>query len=354
VLLSSLTTLGLGGPAPGLTTVTTPDELADALSGAGRPPLIIGRGSNLVVADEGVAGPVIRVAIRGFSITRGHRGTDRFDAGDATLTVGAGEDWDAVVAEVVDEGYTGVETLSGIPGSAGATPVQNVGAYGTEISAVLDSVEVVDRIGGRRRTMPAADLGLGYRTSVLRGTDIAVVTGVRLRLGRAPRPVRYAELARALGVRVGDPVPAAEARQAVLALRRAKGMVLDPDDPDTRSAGSFFTNPVLDDEALARTRAAARDRLGPDALLPTYPAARGTKLSAAWLIERAGFGKGFALPGSRVAVSSKHSLALTNRGGGTTTELLELARTIRDGVRAAFAVVLVPEPMLVGVRLDGG
>jgi UDP-N-acetylmuramate dehydrogenase len=351
VLLSSLTTLGLGGPAPRLITVTTRDELIDALSGAddrGRRALVIGGGSNLVVADGGVDVPVIRVGIAGFAIDRGP------EDGDARLAVGAGEDWDAVVARVVDEGYTGLETLSGIPGSAGATPIQNVGAYGTEISTVLDAVEVIGRAEKRRHTMAAAELALGYRTSVLRGTDTAVVTAVRLRLRRAPQPVRYAELARALGVRVGDPAPAPEVRQAVLALRRSKGMVLDRDDPDTRSAGSFFTNPVLDDVAMARTRTAVAARLGPDVPIPTYPADHGTKLSAAWLIERAGFGKGFALPGSRVAISSKHSLALTNRGGGTTAELLELARTIRDGVRAAFAVTLEPEPMLVGVQFGGG
>jgi UDP-N-acetylmuramate dehydrogenase len=346
VLLSSLTTIGLGGPAGALVTATTPDEIADALAAAegGGGALVLGGGSNLVVADEGVRSTVIRVSVRGFAV---HDRTD--DA--AVLTIGAGENWDDVVAAAVAEGYTGVEALSGIPGLAGATPIQNVGAYGSEIAEVLEDISVIDRRTLGPANVPVGRLGLGYRTSALRGTDRAVVTSIRLRLDREPRSVRYAELARALGVEVGTPVPAPAIREAVLELRRSKGMVLDPADADTRSAGSFFTNPILDDAALSAARLAIEERLGPAVHPPTYPADHGVKLSAAWLIERAGFGKGFTLPGSRVAVSSKHALALTNRGGGTTAELLALATVIRDGVRAAFAVTLEPEPMLVGVRL---
>ena len=187
------------------------------------------------------------------------------------------------------------------------------------------------------------------------GTDRGGVTAVRLRLSRAPRPVRYAELARTLGVQVGDPAPATAVRQAVLDLRRGKGMVLDPNDPDTRSVGSFFTNPIVTDAELAIVRSAVTARLGPDATVPRYPAEGGSKLSAAWLIERAGFGKGYpgaTDPAARITVSGKHTLALTNRGGGSTAELIALARTIRNGVRDAFAVTLTPEPVLVGVGLD--
>ncbi len=348
VLLSSLTTIGLGGPATRLISAGSAEDVAEALrdpdaEGA----LVIGGGSNLIVADAGLTVPVVRVAIPGLRYGERAAGPD----GSTELTVGAGENWDDVVAAVVGDGFTGIETLSGIPGYAGATPIQNVGAYGTEISSVLADVTVYDRMALVHRTLPAADLALGYRTSVLRGTDSAVVTGIRLRLGREPRPVRYAELARTLGVEIGTPVPPDAVRDAVLDLRRAKGMVIDPDDPDTRSAGSFFTNPILRGPELAAARAAIERRLGAEARCPTYPAQDGSKLSAAWLIERAGFGKGYALPGSGAAVSGKHSLALTNRGGATTDELLALARTIRRGVLEAFSVALEPEPVLVGVVL---
>ena len=349
VRLADLTTLGLGGPAPALVTVTTPAELAAAMRAtAGTPVLVLGGGSNLVVADAGVPGPVIRVAIPGV-----HYGPEQ-DDGAVDVTVGAGEDWDTLVEQVVRHGLTGLAPLSGIPGSTGATPVQNVGAYGTEVSDLLVSVTVYDRTTGELRSVPAAELALGYRTSALRGTDRAVVTDVTFRLSRRPTAVRYAELAAALGVEPGNTAPEPVIREAVLGLRRAKGMVIEPGtrDPDTRSAGSFFTNPILDDEALARAETAIRARLGEDVRFPRYPAEGGTKLSAAWLIDRAGFGKGFQGPGGRVAVSTKHTLALVNRGG-TTADLLALAQQIRDGVRAAFAVDLHPEPVLVGVTFAG-
>ncbi len=358
VLLSSLSTIGLGGPAPELHVARDPEELADLLGAAdgdsdqaeGRRALVIGGGSNLVIADAGIDVPVVRVAIPGV-----HVRPDTDDPDRATVTIGAGENWDDVVEALVADGWSGVESLSGIPGSAGATPVQNVGAYGTEISDLLVDVQAYDRRSRRLRTLAAADLRLGYRSSVLRGTDAGVVTAVRLRLTRTPRPVRYAELARTLGVAVGDPAPAAEVRQAVLALRRGKGMVLDPDDPDTRSVGSFFTNPILTEAELAVTVSAITARLGQDTPIPQYPAAGGAKLSAAWLIERAGFAKGYPgglRPQVHVTISGKHTLALTNRGGGSTAELIALAREIRDGVRDAFAVTLHPEPVLVGVSLD--
>ena len=348
VRLAELTTLRLGGPAPDLVTVRTPAETIDAMTagdGAGGV-LVLGGGSNLVVADSGIDVPVVRVAIPGIVTTP----ADDPD-GTVLVTAGAGIDWDDLVAQLVDDGFAELAPLSGIPGSTGATPVQNVGAYGTEISDVLDRITVLDRSTREVRTVTAGDLALGYRTSVLRGTDRAVVLDVTFRLTRGSTVIRYAELARVLGVEVGATVPPAAARAAVLELRRGKGMVLDPADPDTYSAGSFFTNPLLDAPAAGRTDQAIRSRLGSDVQYPAYPAGELTKLSAAWLIERAGFRRGHPGPGGRVAVSGKHTLALTNRGNGTTDDLLALAREIRDGVTAAFDVVLEPEPVLVGVRL---
>jgi UDP-N-acetylmuramate dehydrogenase len=347
--MAALTTIGLGGPAPSLTPATTVAEVAELVGAADRAGgvLVLGGGSNLVVADAGVDVPVVQVAAPGVEV----------DAESGVATIGAGEAWDTVVASLVGEGWAGVEALSGIPGFTGATPVQNVGAYGVEIRDVLVDVELYRRDTGRVERVPAAALRLGYRSSVLKGTDRAVVTQVRLQLSRTPGPVRYPELARLLGVAVCDSAPAAAVRAAVLDLRRSKGMVLDSGDPDTASAGSFFTNPVVSADRLAQVRAAVAARLGPDVTMPEYPAPDqiGVKLSAAWLIERAGFPKGYPLsqrPDAGVALSAKHTLALTNRGHGTTAELLVLAREIRDGVRAAFGVTLLPEPVLVGCALD--
>ncbi|WP_395725999.1 UDP-N-acetylmuramate dehydrogenase [Nakamurella sp.] len=371
VRLADLTTLRLGGPAPGLTEAHTADDVRRIVGDADRTGsgvLVLGGGSNLVVADAGIDVPVVRIAIRGIRVV---------PAGESALvTVGAGENWDEVVATLTAEGFGELAPLSGIPGSAGATPVQNVGAYGTEIAEVLESVTLFDRPSGRTFPVPASDLRLRYRSSTLRGTNAGVITDVTVRLTRGPVVVKYSELARTLGVTPGATAPAAAVREAVLGLRRAKGMVLDPDDPDTRSVGSFFTNPILTAAQLADVDRAIRERLGPDVSYPRYPvpdepasaglavqgapakpgqatAASSAKLSAAWLIERAGFGKGFAGPGGRVAISSKHTLALVNRGGGTTAELLALAVQIRDGVHDAFGVGLEPEPMLIGVNWPG-
>lgn len=349
VTLAQLTTLGLGGPAPRFAIASTVDEVRDGIAEPGA--LVIGGGSNLVVADAGIAGPVIRIGIEGIDrrVAAGPGGSD-------LVTFGAGLDWDAVVAELSADGYAELAPLSGIPGSTGATPVQNVGAYGLEIAEILDRVTVLDRSSGELVTMTPADLQLGYRSSVLRGTDRAVVIDVTFRLTRTATTVRYAELARTLGVRAGDCAPPAAVRDAVLALRRSKGMVLDPADPDTRSAGSFFTNPIVDVGTLAQVRSRVEEALGVTAF-PAFPAGRSeagelTKLSAAWLIEHAGFRKGHAGPGARVAVSSKHTLALTNRGGASTADLLTLAREIRDGVLQRFGIRLEPEPVMVGVSLD--
>ena len=347
VPLAERTTLRLGGPATRFLRATTAADLVDAVRGCDadeEPLLLLGGGSNLVIADAGFGGTVVQVATAG-------RRADPLGDGLVQFTVEAGEDWDATVAEAVAQGLGGLECLSGIPGLVGATPVQNVGAYGVEISQVLTSVDVLDRRNGRVQQMPAASLGLAYRTSVLKGTDQAVVLRARFALtaGGQSAPIRYAELARVLGVGPGDRVPVEAARAAVLDLRRGKGMVLDPDDHDTWSAGSFFTNPLLDESTLAGVLIRIAERLGSDVDVPVYPAGPGhAKLSAAWLIERAGFTKGHRGPGGRVALSGKHTLALTNRGGASTEDLLDLAREVRDGVRAAFGVELLPEPVMVG------
>nr|WP_308257334.1 UDP-N-acetylmuramate dehydrogenase [Pseudonocardia lacus] len=336
--LAPLTTLRLGGPARRIVEAESADAVVEAVraaDAAGEPLLLLGGGSNLVVADEGWPGTVVRIANTG-------RSTERRPDGSVLLTVEAGEEWDDVVAATVAEGLGGLECLSGIPGRTGATPVQNVGAYGVEIADLLVDVDLYDRRGDAVRTrVPAAELGLGYRTSVLKGRDDAVVLRVRFALpgDGAGAPIRYPELARTLGVEPGARVPAAVARDAVLGLRRGKGMVLDAADHDTWSAGSFFTNPVLAEAEV------------PDGA-PRFPAGPGlAKVPAAWLIEQAGFRRGHRGPGGRAALSTKHVLALTNRGSAATADLLALAREVRDGVRQAFDVTLHPEPVLVGCAL---
>lgn len=344
VPLATLTTLRLGGPAGRLYTATNTDDVIEIVRAAdaqGTPLLVLGGGSNLVVGDDGFAGTVLRIATTGLDVV----GPD--------VSVEAGVPWDDVVTAAVAAGLPGVECLAGIPGSAGATPVQNVGAYGQEVADTITSVDVWDRAEHRRRTMTAAECEFTYRHSVFKGTDRYVVLGVRLSLkgdGGLSGPIRYAELARTLGVEPGERVPVAAARDAVVGLRRGKGMVLDTDDHDTWSAGSFFTNPILTHDAFAAlTRESAR-RLGPDVTPPRYPEGQAhVKTSAAWLIERAGFTKGYGTGPARI--SGKHSLALTNRGAATTEDLLALAREVRDGVREAFGVTLVNEPVLVNAKL---
>jgi UDP-N-acetylmuramate dehydrogenase len=347
VRLADYTTVRLGGPARGFVRAGTEAELIEAVRTAdahGEPVLILGGGSNLVVADDGFDGTVIQVATHG--VSRG--------AAPGVLTVAAGEDWDAVVARTVAEGLAGLECLSGIPGLAGATPIQNVGAYGQEVAETIRGVRAYDRKAGEVLDIPAGQCGFGYRTSRFRGTDRFVVLSVTFGLAVQARsvPVRYAELAAALGVAPGDQVESTEARSAVIELRQRKGMVIDPADPDTRSVGSFFVNPVLDGAALAAVEAAARARCGADTRVPRFAATEDglVKVPAAWLIERAGFGKGYN-PGDGARISSKHTLALINSGSASTAALMALAREIRDGVRAAFGVTLAAEPVLVGVTL---
>jgi UDP-N-acetylmuramate dehydrogenase len=320
LLLSDHTTLRLGGPAARFVAAETDDAAIAAV--AGDPDaLILGGGSNLVVGDAGYDGTVVKVATRGIE-----------REGD-TLHVAAGEVWDDVVRHAIAQGLAGIECLSGIPGSTGATPIQNVGAYGQEVSDTIVSVRAYDRRAGEVVDLTPEQCGFAYRDSMFKQTPGAfVVLRVSFRLAAGPPgAIRYGELARA----VGENPTLAEVREAVLALRRGKGMVLDPDDHDTWSAGSFFTNPILDADAVPEGA-------------PRFEQPDGrVKTSAAWLIDHAGFAKGFALPDSDVAISTKHVLALTNRGGGTTAQLIALANAIRAGVEKTYNITLVPEPVFV-------
>jgi UDP-N-acetylmuramate dehydrogenase len=340
--LAELTTLRLGGPAGCVVEARDEAELVDAVQGEAGPVLVLAGGSNVVVADAGFDGTVVRVLARG---VRRERAGDR-----VRLTVAAGEPWDDLVAATVADGLAGMESLAGIPGSTGATPIQNVGAYGQEVAETIAAVRVLDRQTGEVADLPPAACGFGYRASRFKYRDRWVVLSVAFDLEESAlgRPVAYAELAGALGIALGERAPLAEQREAVLALRRGKGMVVDPADPDSVSAGSFFTNPILavaDFDALAARAAPERP--------PAWPEPDGrVKTSAAWLIGRAGFERGYPAGPSRVGISTKHTLALVNRGGATTAELVALAREIAGGVRDAFGVALHPEPVFVGHAWD--
>ncbi|NUU20046.1 MAG: UDP-N-acetylmuramate dehydrogenase [Streptomycetaceae bacterium] len=346
--LAPLTTLRLGGPARRLYEATTTPELVAVVRDAddhGTPLLLIGGGSNLVIGDEGFDGIVVRIA------TKGHHLTDT-----GTLSSDAGVRWDHLVETAVGAGLAGLEFLSGIPGSAGATPIQNVGAYGQEVSETVVLVEVYDRVTGRMDLLDPSECGFSYRHSVFKAAENAgryVVLRVHFQLrdeGGLSAPVQYAEVARTLGVEPGDRVPLAAARETVLGLRRGKGMVLDEADHDTWSAGSFFTNPIVTEAQFADLERRVATRFGDDVRPPRHAAGDGrVKTSAAWLIERAGFPKGYGSGPARI--STKHTLALTNRGAAKTEDLLSLAREVRDGVRDAFGVELVNEPVFVGAEL---
>jgi UDP-N-acetylmuramate dehydrogenase len=419
VLLADRTTLHLGGPAGRFIAAASEEDLVAAVRAAdlaAEPVLVLGGGSNLVVADAGFPGVVVLAAFGGFEVAAS--GDGPVPAGPLVeVTVAAGQDWEALVRQCVSARLSGIECLSGIPGLAGATPIQNVGAYGQDVAQTITLVRAYDRLRGEVVELSAADCGFGYRTSMFkreaaaglaaeaapnpasytagavphplphtagaapyplphtagaarhRPTHIAGATGrfvilsvtFGLIASALSAPVRYAELGRSLGVTEGDRVPLADARDAVLELRRGKGMVLDDADPDTRSAGSFFTNPVLTvsqfedlEAAVAARGASAGEDSARPARVPHYPGGHGrVKVSAAWLIEHAGFTKGYALspdPGA-ARISCKHTLALTNPGRADTAGLLRLAAHIRDGVRAAFGVELTAEPTLVGVEL---
>jgi UDP-N-acetylmuramate dehydrogenase len=391
---SELTTLQVGGPADRLVTATTQRDLVDLAAEAwtrGDPWLALGGGSNLLVADEGFDGTVIRIATTGIEVLPIEA---PHPVGRVRVRAQAGETWDDLVAWTVEHGYSGFEALSGIPGSVGAAPVQNIGAYGQELASTLVAIEFLEEGAAAPRRMTAHKLELGYRTSILKRGFRGIVVSVefdlhdtaleRAVLGEAlGEPIAYAQLADALQVNLGDRVPISRVREIVLALRRSKGMVLDAADPDSVSAGSFFTNPIVT-ERVARMMPgdAPRWYLGDEAVDEVTPLGGGpgespldeflahqtsveasvkvtdaapaeplVKLSAAWLIERAGIRRGFALPGSRAAVSSKHTLALTNRGSASAEEIAQLARFVQSRVQAEFGIVLHPEPVLVGIEL---
>lgn len=335
--LSRWTTLHLGGPAHEFVEATTRAELYAEVArcdAAGDDVLILGGGSNLVVGDAGFAGAVVRVASCGVEVA------PVTSSADTTVTVEAGEDWEAFVARAVVEGWVGVEALSGIPGTVGAVPIQNVGAYGQEVAQTVAYVDTFDRRERRVRSLANAECGFGYRTSIFKRDPGRYVVGAvtfQLTLGAVGAPVAYAELASTLGVELGGRAAAGDVRSAVLDLRRRKGMVLDETDHDTWSAGSFFTNPFVAPGAVP-------------AGAPAYPQPDGSvKTSAGWLIDRAGLAKGYGT--SRVSLSTKHPLALTNRGGASTADLLELAAEVRQRVADVFAIVLEPEPTLVNCSL---
>ncbi len=330
VPLAPLTTLGIGGRAKYFAPVGSAEEIREVVDWAeskGEPLLVLAGGSNVLIADEGFDGVVMHLRLRGMTVES-----------EGIVKVEAAEPWDDFVAMAAERDWAGIECLSGIPGSTGATPIQNVGAYGQDVSETIVAVEVFDRSARQIRQMTNADCKFAYRWSIFKNAarDRYIVLSVRFRLRANGAPaVRYPELQQyldTLGIRQGS---LQQVRDAVLAIRRRKGMVLDPADPDTRSDGSFFMNPIVAPEFFARM---------PE--MPHFPFDGGVKLSAAWLIEHAGFQKGFVH--GNVGISSKHTLAIINRGGGTAREVRELARMIQDRVRARFGVELQPEPVFVG------
>lgn len=364
--LSDITTMGVGGPADRFIVARTREEILEAVQeadAAGTPLLIVGGGSNLVIADEGYRGTVLQIATRGIAVADSTVGEDTATAGGAVdgtvpVTIEAGHPWDEAVAWTVEHELGGLEALSGIPGAAGATPVQNVGAYGADVSNTLLSIEAWDRHEGRLVTMQASELDLTYRNSVLKratqnGSPRWVVLAVTFGLKRGEAlPVAYDQLARALNVELGTRVSLADVREAVLGLRRSKGMVVDPQDPDTNSCGSFFMNPIVEESLTSALPADA----------PRYPAGKDghVKLSAAWLIDHAGYHKGFGMKGQpgeeiaggRASLSSKHTLAVTNQGGASCADVVALARAVRAGVKDAWGIELHHEPLLIGTSLD--
>jgi UDP-N-acetylmuramate dehydrogenase len=340
--LAPFTTLGLGGSARRLVQVNDTDSLVQAVLAADaeqEPLLLLGGGSNVVIADAGFDGTAVLIRTRG--VTWGDEGSSRL------VTAAAGEPWDALVRAAVERGLAGIECLAGIPGTVGAGPLQNIGAYGQELAQTCVGVQVLDRVTGERMSLTAAECAFGYRDSRFKRDDRFVVLTVTLELRRAgdgrSDPVRYAQLASELRVAIGETAPLADVMAAVVALRREKAMVLDPAEPDARSVGSFFVNPVLTDVQFADLVS----QLGREPA--HWPGPDGVKVSAAWLVEQAGFARGYG-PGP-VRVSTRHTLALTHPGGGSTSELIALADEIVAGVFAASGVTLRAEPRLVGVAL---
>ncbi|MBT2514465.1 UDP-N-acetylmuramate dehydrogenase [Arthrobacter sp. ISL-30] len=351
-MLSELTTAAVGGPARRYAEARTEAEIIDAVRSADAASenlLIIGGGSNLLVSDDGYPGTVLKIASEGFTVS------SEDTCGGVSVVVQAGHNWDALVEYAVLHGWSGLEALSGIPGATGATPVQNVGAYGADVSQTIAAVRTWDRERNAVQTFTNSELKFGYRDSILKQTTVhgspryvVLTVEFQLPLGRMSAPIRYAELARVLGVEPGTRAYSNDVRREVLKLRASKGMVLDAADRDTFSTGSFFTNPVVPEAVAAEL---------PDGA-PRYPAGSDglVKLSAAWLIDQSGFGKGYGLePGSvsggRASLSTKHTLAITNRGAASAQDMVAIAREVRGGVVEHFGIELHAEPLLIGLAL---
>ena len=336
VPLAPLTTLRIGPIARRMITCETTEAVIAVIRAMkGERVLVLAGGSNVVLADEMPDLTVVRLANTGIHVD-----------GDI-VRAEAGAVWDDVVVTALQHGLGGLECLSGIPGSAGATPVQNVGAYGAEVSDTIRRVRLLDRATGEDRWVDGDELGFGYRTSILKHSEAAIALEVEFVLDAGGRsaPLRYGELTATLGAEPGDRTDPASVRDAVLALRRRKGMVLDDADHDTWSVGSFFTNPVVTAAGFDRIKGSS------GAPVPNYPAPNGVKLAAGWLVEHSGFHRGYPGDGAPVRLSTKHALALTNRGGATSADVIGLARRVRDGVKAEFGIELTPEPSLIGAHL---
>jgi len=335
--LNKYTSLRVGGPAKSILHVSTEDEIIAAIEGAGDSPvLIIGGGSNVLISDSGFAGTVIHIA--------NNQTESEVDAcSGATLTIGAGEDWDKFVATTISRGFAGLETLSGIPGTVGAAPIQNIGAYGHEVSEFITRVRTYDRQAKAIKTFTNAECEFEYRSSHFKkhpGRYIVLSVQFQIRTGEISTPITYAELAKKLGIAVGEKAPVVDTRSAVMELRASKGMLLNPNDKDSWSAGSFFTNPIVSTEVASALPEGA----------PKWPTADGrVKTSAAWLIENSGIDKGQSHGGARI--STKHVLALTNSGTATAEELIQLAREVQASVQEKFGITLEPEVNLVGITL---
>ncbi|CAN1523349.1 MurB UDP-N-acetylmuramate dehydrogenase [Candidatus Nanopelagicaceae bacterium] len=335
--LRDYTSLRVGGPAKKFVEVGTETEIIAAIEAAGDTPiLIIGGGTNILVADTGFEGTVIRIT--------SHSIQSEIDAcSGATLTIGAGENWDEFVATTLERGFAGLETLSGIPGTVGAAPIQNIGAYGHEVSEFITRVRTYDRQAEGLKTFTNAECDFSYRNSHFKahpGRYVVLDVQFNLRQGEMTTAITYAELAKKLGIEVGEKAPIAATRTAVLELRGAKGMLLNPSDRDSWSAGSFFTNPIVSKEIAAKLPEGA----------PKWPTSDGmVKTSAAWLIENSGVHKGDSHGGARV--STKHVLALTNAGNATATDIAELAKSAQQSVFEKFGITLEAEVNLVGITL---
>lgn len=335
--LSQYTSLRVGGPARNIIQVSTEAEIINAIKTAGDSPiLILGGGTNVLIADSGFEGTVIRISNNSVQA--------EVDAcSGATLTIGAGQDWDSFVQISIDSGYAGLETLSGIPGTVGATPIQNIGAYGHEVAEFITRVRTYDRQVKEIRTFTNRECEFTYRNSYFKahpGRYVIIDVQFQLRIGEISDPITYLELAKKLGIEPGDKATVAETRAAVLELRSNKGMILDKNDHDSWSAGSFFTNPIITQQAADALPNAA----------PKWPLNDGrVKISAAWLIENSGTHKGDQIGGARV--STKHVLALSNAGDATAADIAQLARKARNQVQDIFGITLEAEVNLIGIEI---